>query len=123
MYLTLCHAEGLIIQGIQSLVELQHIRDMQFPSDQLHHRNMYFATYKHINSLQKKKKKKSTFTKKKKKKNPNEGHTDFPECGKSDQFPERDEDEAALLVFGSRRNIFKSYLYDAQSFYAFKEYY
>ena len=67
MYLTLCHAEGLIIQGIQSLVELQHIRDMQFPSDQLHHRNMYFATYKHINSLQKKKKK-STFTKKKKKK-------------------------------------------------------
>ena len=55
----------------------------------------------------------------KKKKNPNEGHTDFPECGKSDQFLERDEDEAALLVFSSRRNIFKSYLYDTQSFYAF----
>ena len=75
---------------------------------------MYFATNKHINSLQKKKKYIHQ-----KKKNPNEGHTDFPECCKSDQFPEKDEDEAALLVFSSRRNIFKSYLYDIQSFYAF----
>ena len=86
----------------------------QVPSDQLHHRNMYFATYKHTNSLQKKKKYIHT-----KKKYPNEGHTDFPECGKSDQFPQQDEDEAALLVFSSRINIFKSYLYDIQSFYAF----
>lgn len=56
--------------------------------NQLHHRNIYFATYKHIKSLQEKSYKQTN------KKSIGRWY-DFPECGKSGQFPERNADEAA----------------------------